>query len=359
VNEQACILWKKRRTVGWLNLSLAARGAAEGIVVALDELGELRLGRYGLPGLAVVLGRPWAECAPAVDELLEAGRFVVDEDRGVLFDPQQRERLGGADPLQELALELARIQASEGGEGPARDGNAASDQPSLNPFATTPLADRMAPERVSAPTRPSTARSRRHRALKRSQLQLPGTDATEATPDATVQRVACVASPRAAPETARRVSTSAPDVERCLKVAVNSPSLSDLRDLSSKKRKGVAARDVVQRDATLPDDLRGTFLDACAAAGVDLAADFVWAKFTPHAHSKRWRIHEMADRWRGWMTREIDWTLKKAEREERRSRPGLASSAITIADRERWELEAQASRPARLEAAAKAMALFS
>jgi hypothetical protein len=43
-------------------------------------------------------------------------------------------------------------QTSESGEGPARDGNAAIDQPSSNPSTTTPLADRMAPKRESAPT---------------------------------------------------------------------------------------------------------------------------------------------------------------------------------------------------------------
>lgn len=319
MSERDVLMWRKRRTVGWLSLSLAARGAIEGVVCSFDERGELRLGRAGLPGLAVVLGRPWAEVEPAILEALEAGKLELDEERQVLFDPQHRERQG----LEELHRELAEPQVVNGPPPASSRGS-------------------------------STERSRRHRAVKRFQLLLPGTDAT----DATVQRVASVASSAPAPESQAPITTSVPHLQRCLKVASNSPSLSDLKDLSSKKRKGATSRDVVQRDATLPDDLRGVFVDACAAAGVDVAADFVWRKFTPHAHSKRWRVHEVADRWRTWTDREITWTLQKAAREERASRPGLASSASTLADRERWERDAQASRPARVAAAAAAMAMF-
>ncbi len=69
-----------------MNLSLAARGAARGIIDQLDARGELYLGDVGLTALAIVLGRPWEECAPAVRELIEAQWFVFDAARGVIID---------------------------------------------------------------------------------------------------------------------------------------------------------------------------------------------------------------------------------------------------------------------------------
>lgn len=66
------------------NLSLAARGAARGIIEELDACGELHLGSEGLPRLAIVLGRPWPECEPAVREVLDAELFFFDPELGVL-----------------------------------------------------------------------------------------------------------------------------------------------------------------------------------------------------------------------------------------------------------------------------------
>lgn len=86
------LLWRKRRTPRWQSLSLAARGAAEGIAVALDERGELSLGWRGLPALAALLGRPWEECEAAVEELLESRTYVYDDARKVIMDPQHVER---------------------------------------------------------------------------------------------------------------------------------------------------------------------------------------------------------------------------------------------------------------------------
>lgn len=86
------MLWRRRRTPRWQCLSLAARGAAEGIAVALDDRGELSLGKRGLAGLAALLSRPWEEVKPAIDELLESETFVHDATRGVIFDPQHVQR---------------------------------------------------------------------------------------------------------------------------------------------------------------------------------------------------------------------------------------------------------------------------
>lgn len=86
------MLWNRRRTPRWQSLSLAARGAAEGIAVALDDRGELSLGKRGLSGLAALLSRPWDEVEPAVAELLESDTFLFDEERRVILDPQHPHR---------------------------------------------------------------------------------------------------------------------------------------------------------------------------------------------------------------------------------------------------------------------------
>ncbi len=92
--EAKWIPWYVEDSPGWLELSLSARGAAEGIARKMNAKGELHLGSRGLRGLAVLLRRPWEEVGPAVDELLtrgpngEAPRLVYDPTTGVLFDPE-------------------------------------------------------------------------------------------------------------------------------------------------------------------------------------------------------------------------------------------------------------------------------
>lgn len=322
MNSQSCVLWQKRRTVGWLNLSLAARGAAEGIVVALDERGELRLGRYGLPGVAGLLGRPWAECEPAVLELLDAGRFVIDEARGVLLDPQHNERRG---------IVPAPVV--------------------VEPRDVRPLS--------------STERARRTRARRAAdaarQLEFP--------PHAAMQRGAA---PRSAaplhhddapPESGVVVRGSERTSERCITAALDSPSLSDLK-ISSKKERGAAtSRDVVQRDATLPDDCRGAFDEACARKDAVLAVDFVWRKFAKHAAIKRWRVHEQLERWIDWVDREIAWTSKAEEHRQPKTNPGAIArarerDAALAAERDQAIRDFERNRPEVLAAAARAMAVF-
>lgn len=228
-------------------------------------------------------------------------------------------------------------------------------------------AEQEIPSAPSSRTRLSaTERSRRRRAtLKRSQLDLHGTDATRATGDATRLAVASVASLGAAPETAAVGRTSASQVKRCINVAPDSPSLSDLK-ISSKKERGAAtSSDVVQRDATLPDDCRTAFDETCARKDVVLCSDFVWRKFARHAHDKRWKVHERLDRWVDWVEREIAWTSRAAERGSRggTTNPGAVArarerDAALVAEREQAVRDFGKNRSEVLAAAAKAMELF-
>lgn len=89
------IPWYVDDSPGWLALSLAARGAAEGIARKMGRRsGELHLGAHGLRGLAVLLRCSWEELEPALAELLGGPepRFVVTEDQRLLIDPQHEER---------------------------------------------------------------------------------------------------------------------------------------------------------------------------------------------------------------------------------------------------------------------------
>lgn len=93
------IPWYTSDSAGWLELSLAARGAAEGIARKMGrDRDELPLGSRGIKALAALLGRPWEEVEPAILELLAPGpdgeppRLVYDATTRVLRDPQATHR---------------------------------------------------------------------------------------------------------------------------------------------------------------------------------------------------------------------------------------------------------------------------
>lgn len=89
------IPWYLADSASWLELSLAARGAAEGIARKMGRTsGELHLGSRGLKGLALLLGCSWDELEPAITELLagEHPRLVLSEDHRVLIDPDHASR---------------------------------------------------------------------------------------------------------------------------------------------------------------------------------------------------------------------------------------------------------------------------
>lgn len=89
------IPWYCEDSPGWLELSLAARGAAEGISRKMGrKRGELHLGSRGLRGLAVLLRCTWEELEPAIHELTSGKhpRFVVTDDERMLIDPGHASR---------------------------------------------------------------------------------------------------------------------------------------------------------------------------------------------------------------------------------------------------------------------------
>lgn len=98
------IPWYVEDTPGWLELSLAARGAMAEIARKLNRVGELRL-RRGISSLAVILRLRWeGELEMAVAELIAAGKVHWDGSTFVLSDPEylSRKRKGSADRMREL-----------------------------------------------------------------------------------------------------------------------------------------------------------------------------------------------------------------------------------------------------------------
>jgi len=93
------IPWYVEDTPGWLELSLVARGAMEGIARKLNrKTGKLTL-RRGLPSLALLLHVPWSDLEPAIAELITKGKVTWDPETATLFDPEytERKRRSGAD----------------------------------------------------------------------------------------------------------------------------------------------------------------------------------------------------------------------------------------------------------------------
>jgi hypothetical protein len=96
------IPWYVEDTPGWLDLTLAARGAMEGIARKLNrKTGQLYL-RRGLSSLAVLLHVRWEELEPALAELVSKGKVTWDGSHFVLADPDyvERKRRSGADRVK-------------------------------------------------------------------------------------------------------------------------------------------------------------------------------------------------------------------------------------------------------------------
>ncbi len=89
------IPWYCETTAGWAELSLAARGVAEGTARLMGpKRSEVHLGSRGLRGLCVLLHAKWEEFEPAMVELLGGAhpRLVLSEDHRVLIDPDHESR---------------------------------------------------------------------------------------------------------------------------------------------------------------------------------------------------------------------------------------------------------------------------
>lgn len=143
------IPWYVDDSPTWLRLSLAARGAAEGIARKMGpRRGELRLGSLGLEGLADLLRVPWAELEPALAELLAGPhpRYIVSEDQRVLIDPDHASR--------KLKGSTVRMQRKR-----ARDAAAETDDDDVtgvtDRHVPSPTVTRVTPSRLLSSDLPS------------------------------------------------------------------------------------------------------------------------------------------------------------------------------------------------------------
>lgn len=253
--------WRRRRTARWMALSLAARGAVEGIVAASDEAGVLRLPPEGLPSLAHLLGRPWTEVEPAIAEVLLVGKLVHDAERNVITDPSRSVELDE----DEGAMGVLRRQLAE-----LRDQLVAAKRP--------PTAAAAAMAAVAAPRPLSmTQNAIRKRA----------------------QRAAKVVSSRGTQPDPRQLDLLAATAPAAAAMAAT-PSLSDL---SSSKKKEEERRVSLAAAAAMP----AGWLESAQALRADLVVEVIersWRRFTlaKAGSFASWSI--VQSRWESWLERE-------------------------------------------------------
>lgn len=90
-SKRPWIKWYTDDSEGWLMLTLAERGLAEGLARKATEDGYVRL-RQGLQGLAVLLHAPLPDVSLALDGLVAKGRVRWTDDKQALFVIGHRER---------------------------------------------------------------------------------------------------------------------------------------------------------------------------------------------------------------------------------------------------------------------------
>lgn len=125
------------------------------------------------------------------------------------------------------------------------------------------------------------------------------------------------------------------------------PPLSDLKDLKNRKSKR-GARGHIRADMRITPECIALFDGAVGATGLELAHQFVWAKFAAHAATKRWALGELEARWASWVQREIAYTVAarakrvatEASPSVQRPTPGPRETRKIMQERQRWELEA-------------------
>jgi len=87
-DEEEFIPWYREETPGWIELSMAERGALISIAMKLNrKTGTLTL-RRGIESLALLLRCDWAELGPLVGRLIAAGKLSWDGTKYMLFDPE-------------------------------------------------------------------------------------------------------------------------------------------------------------------------------------------------------------------------------------------------------------------------------
>lgn len=252
--------WRRRRTARWMSLSLAARGAVEGVVAATDEHGELQLPPEGLPALAHLLGRPWTEVEPAIAEVLRVGKLVYDRDRNVIVDPTRARATAAADAGDVAALrsQLAELRAE------------LAATPRRSPAMAAAIAGVAAPRPLSMTS--NAIRKREQYARKRSSARGVAVD------------------PR---------QLELPTANPAIAAAMAAPPLSDLYSSSKKKK-----REGIPLDGREPPT---GWADSARTRRPDLSADHVaklWSKFAREKNLRFFDWPVVQSRWEDWLDRE-------------------------------------------------------
>lgn len=326
--------WCRRRTPGWQALSFEARGAVEAIATALNDRGELSIGRLAPEqALAALSARPLAEATRAWEELRAAKVFEHDEARGVLIDPQHVER-------QERAAEALRafLAAEPALSAPSRR------------RSSTPAADRAAAYRA------------RKKANAGRQLSLPDHVRPRDERDANVTRHAERHASRdeVAPTLATSEDLAAKwELPPCDASRDAAPSsLSDL--ISDHEVKTERAPVTRSPNVTLdPSAMPPEFARVAADRRPELASEDVaasWASFAD-ANSGKWRsTNALLGRWRAWIGRERGSAPTPvhapASRANAQPKPRLARTEVAPTARfSRWEAELASAKPDEMEIA--------
>lgn len=267
----------RRDTAGWRAVSWQARGLSLEITRHLDAAGEVSLGRRGLEALGALLGAPWAEIRPYIEELLEDGRLEHDTDRRVLRDPQHTARQEAA----RATLGLAPCSLEEPRPAPARGPRRA--------LSSTPAAIRQ---------RELRARRRAEAARATAQLALPVTSRDDRDADATC-RTDVTVSRDVTPEVADLAAIW--ELPPCdMSQAFASPSLSPISDLPKEKKERSRAPCVTLDGAHVPPE--------AALVATELRPDLhdgivgrSWRKFAARNSGKWKALDKVLERWTSWI----------------------------------------------------------
>jgi len=162
------IPWYCDDAASWVELSLAARGCAEGIARKMGrKRSELPLGSRGLRAIAAMLQRPWDEIEPALQELLAKGpngepaRLEHDAERNVLIDGQAAERQRAVKSTDRASK--SKKAAANTNDAPESVGNVANvpvgtgsagNAPSLSPLFSSSGEDQDPPSSSPMPPTP-------------------------------------------------------------------------------------------------------------------------------------------------------------------------------------------------------------
>lgn len=116
-DDEEFLPWYRRPTVGWLELSAAARGVLVSISMELNPKNGTLVLRRGLPSLAVLLRLPWETIEPAVAELIATEKLSWNGSTFTLSDPEYlaRKRPTSTQRVQKLRRAQREAAANDSG----------------------------------------------------------------------------------------------------------------------------------------------------------------------------------------------------------------------------------------------------